>query len=81
MSDDNKVLAEKVIGLIDRLERENIEMRDFLKKFIPSNDYYETNEDDEDVYVNHGGDFCYDDGSEHIGLEVVNLLNKLQSEG
>lgn len=79
MSDNNKDLAEKVIKLIDRLECENIEMRDLLKKFIPSNDYYETNEDDEDVYVNHGGDFCYEDGSEHIGTEVVNLLNKLQS--
>lgn len=60
----------------DRLVEENAELREMLKKFIPSNDYYETNEDDEDVYCNHGGTFEYNEDSEHIGLEVVKLLNK-----
>ncbi len=70
--------AAHAINNHDRMVEEIAELKSILKKFIPANDYHE---DDEDDYVNHGGDFTYDDGSEHIGLEVVELLAKLNQEG
>tara|TARA_R110001632_G_scaffold10930_2_gene39911 strand:+ start:25 stop:357 length:333 start_codon:yes stop_codon:yes gene_type:complete len=52
------------------------ELEEALSQFIPANDYEVEDEDGEIVVENHGGEFIYNEDSEHIGLEVIRVLGK-----
>ena len=56
------------------------DLEEMLSKFKPSNDYQILDGEGELCDVNYGGGFCYDEGSEEIGLEVVRLLQKDRSQ-
>jgi hypothetical protein len=62
---------------LEQVTKERDELKVMLSEFIPANDYEVQDEDGEWVNVNYGGTFQYNEGSERTGLEVVELLAKL----
>lgn len=65
---------------LEQLRKDLENAKALLSKFVPSNDYETEDEEGDLVERNYGGDFQYNEGSECIGLEVIELLTKLNQD-